>query len=92
MIQYLPEIPFDLTQGLRLCMGTAEIGFSGKIVAHQEFFNLVGLLRSSTQPQQRQNWENKQNKNSERAAQCLAGFFVNIERLTLSKGIEMAML
>ena len=55
MIQYLPEIPFDLTQGLRLCMGTAEIGFSGKIVAHQEFFNLVGLLRSSTQPQQRQN-------------------------------------
>ena len=43
------------------------------------------------QPQQRQKRENKQNKNSERGAQCLASFFVVIERLTLSKGIEMAM-
>ena len=84
MIEYLPDIPFNLTQGLSLCMGTCGNRFSGEIVAHQELFNLVGLLQSSTQPQQRQNRENKQNKNSERAAQCLAGFLAVIERLMLS--------
>ena len=68
-----------------------EIGFSSEIVAHQQLFNLVALLQSSTQPQQQQKRENKQNKNSERAVQCLAGFFAVIERLMLSKGIEMAM-
>ena len=91
MIEYLPDIPFNLTQGLSLVWVPAEIGFSGEIVAHQEVFNLVGLLQSSTQPQQQQKRENKQNKNFERAAQCLAGFLTVIERLMLSKGIEMAM-
>ena len=62
MIEYLPDIPFNLTQGLSLCMVPAEIGFSGKIVAHLELFKLVGLLQSSTQPQQRQKRENKQTK------------------------------
>ena len=62
MIEYLPDIPFNLTQGLSLCMVPAEIGFSGEIVAHLELFKLVGLLQSSTQPQQRQKRENKQNK------------------------------
>ena len=84
MIAYLPDIPFNLTQGLSLCMVPAEIGFSGEIVAHLELFKLVGLLQSSMQPQQRQKRENKQNKNSERAAQCLAGFLAVIERLMLS--------
>ena len=62
MIEYLPDIPFNLTQGLSLCMGTCGNRFSGEIVAHQELFNLVGLLQSSTQPQQRQKRENKQTK------------------------------
>ena len=62
MIEYLPDIPFNLTQGLSLCMVPAEIGFSGEIVAHLELFKFVGLLQSSTQPQQRQKRENKQTK------------------------------
>ena len=62
MIEYLPHIPFNLTQGLSLCMVPAEIGFSGEIVAHLELFKFVGLLQSSTQPQQRQKRENKQTK------------------------------
>ena len=61
MIEYL-YIPFNLTQGLSLCVVPAEIGFSGEIVAHLELFKLVGLLQSSTQPQQRQKRENKQTK------------------------------
>ena len=62
MIEYLPHIPFNLTQGLSLCMVPAEIGFSGEIVAHLELFKFVGLLQSSTRPQQRQKRENKQTK------------------------------
>ena len=91
MTEYLPEIPFNLTQGLCLCMGTCGNRFSWGNRPYQELFNIVALLQTSTQPQQRQNWENKQNETSERAAQCLARFFLVIERLTLSKGIEMVM-
>ena len=60
MIEYLPEIPFNLTQGLSLCMGTYGNRLSGEIVAYQELFNIVALLPSSTQPQQKR--ENKHNK------------------------------
>ena len=63
----------------------AKMFFSGKIVAYQELFNIVMLLPISTQPQKRQKRENKQNKSSELAAK----FFAFIERLRLSKEIEM---
>ena len=65
----------------------AKLVFLGKIIAYQELFNIVTLLPISTQPEKRQQRENKQNKSSELATQ----FFAFIERLTLSKEIEMAM-
>ena len=66
----------------------AKMFFQVKIVAYQELFNNVTLLPISTHPQKRQKRENKQNKSLELAAHF---FFAFIERLTLSKEIEMAM-
>ena len=69
--------------------------FSREIVAYQtdikNFFCLVTLLTSSVQPQRRQKREIEQNKNSERAAHFLFGFFGITAGLALSNLLEIVM-
>ena len=69
--------------------------FSGEIVAYQtdikNFFCLVTLLTSSVQPQRRQKREIEQNKNYERSAHFLLGFFGIIAGLTFSNLLEIVM-
>ena len=66
------------------------VDFSGQIVAYQGLLSVVKLLASSAQPQSWRKRENKQNKNSKRAAHFLADFFAIITRLMLSNFIIIA--
>ena len=71
-----------------LFTGYQIVGFPGEIVSYQKLFCVVALPANSVQPG---NDENKQNKNSERAAHSLTDFVAVIAQLTLSKLIGMAM-